>query len=138
MFGASFCGYWCCCLLSLLVLTVHWFACSTQGLEDVEGVSMPEVDEQLGHCSMRARFEEMEVRLGRNLEAFSAAQAQADKAPPTVERVLRDVAAGRALAQQQQPAVLRVMAHDACMSSTVATVTNIVLAAPASMAVLPE
>jgi hypothetical protein len=40
----------------------------------------------------------MEVRLGRNLEAFSAAQAQADKAPPTVERVLRGVAAGRGLA----------------------------------------
>jgi acetolactate synthase regulatory subunit len=39
----------------------------------------------------------MEVRLGRNLEALSAAQAQADKAPPTVERVLRGVAAGRGL-----------------------------------------
>jgi acetolactate synthase regulatory subunit len=40
----------------------------------------------------------MEVRLGRNLEAFSAAQAQAEQAPPTVERVLRCVAAGRGLA----------------------------------------
>ncbi|WIA32999.1 hypothetical protein OEZ86_006158 [Tetradesmus obliquus] len=150
---------------------------STQGLQDVEGVPMPEVDEQLGplqqeveavlqrlagtsglrkavpalmssaleqqlqalrppledtaeaadqqaadggddsqqleaaqqlHQAMkqalnklpalRARLEEMEVRLGRNLEAFSAAQAQADKAPLTVERVLRGVAAGRGLA----------------------------------------
>lgn len=48
--------------------------------------------------ALRARLEEMEVRLGRNLEAFSAAQAQADKAPLTVERVLRGVAAGRGLA----------------------------------------
>lgn len=36
----------------------------------------------------------MDCRLQRNLEAVDAAQAAAEQAPRTVERVLRSVAAG--------------------------------------------
>lgn len=45
-------------------------------------------------CMCRARLEEMDVRLQRNLEAVDAAHANAEQAPRTVERVLRSVAAG--------------------------------------------
>ncbi len=52
-------------------------------------------------CSLlhrRARLEELEARLGRNLAAVGAVQASAAQAPPTVEKVLRGVAAGKGLA----------------------------------------
>jgi hypothetical protein len=53
----------------------------------------PELSEMY-FMSCRARLEEMDCRLQRNLEAVDAAQAAAEQAPRTVERVLRSVAAG--------------------------------------------